>query len=113
MIKLVWTAFSILALGASARAQCLDWSEPEPPAGLIDTVAGSGSVHAFAVHDDGSGPALYVAGQFAGMGAALSTNVARWNGSTFEPLAGLPRNCRKKNNPNQIYVLLHLCGQKG
>ncbi len=90
LIKLVWTAFSILALGASARAQCLDWSEPEPPAGLIDTVAGSGSVHAFAVHDDGSGPALYVAGQFAGMGAALSTNVARWNGSTFEPLAGLP-----------------------
>jgi hypothetical protein len=48
-------------------------------------VAGGGSppVRALAVFDDGTGPALYVGGQFSTVGGVNASNVARWNGSTW------------------------------
>ena len=55
-----------------------------------------GVVKALAVFDDGSGPALYAAGGFSEAGGSPANNVARWNGSDWEPLAsgiGLFSNC--------------------
>lgn len=53
---------------------------------IIDPGGPSGSVEALAVHDDGSGPALFVGGFLATFG-----NVARWNGSEWAMLGpGLP-----------------------
>jgi hypothetical protein len=41
------------------------------------------SVNAFAVFDDGSGPALYAGGGFTAIGAAPISFIARWNGTTW------------------------------
>jgi len=43
---------------------------------------------AMAVFDDGRGAALYVAGDIRTAGGQDVSNVARWDGSTWEPLAG-------------------------
>lgn len=40
------------------------------------------------VHDDGTGPALYVGGDFDFGGATLLNRIGRWDGSTWTPLAG-------------------------
>ncbi len=47
-------------------------------------------VEALAVFDDGggSGPALYAAGSFMAAGGPLLNRIARWNGSSWAPLAG-------------------------
>lgn len=37
-------------------------------------------------YDDGSGPALYVGGLFGNAGGATSSNIARWNGSSWSSL---------------------------
>jgi len=41
----------------------------------------NGTARALAVHDDGSGPALFVAGDFSQAGGMAATRIARWNGS--------------------------------
>ena len=52
--------------------------------------AGGDGVHALAVFDDGTGPALYVAGSFSQASGVLANNIAKWDGSTWSPLgAGL------------------------
>jgi len=48
---------------------------------------GSGFVDAFAVYDDGSGPALFVGGSFTSAGGVPANNVARWDGSAWTALA--------------------------
>ena len=49
------------------------------------------AVHALAVHDDGSGPALYATGQFHTAGGSPANNVARWNGTSWSTLgSGIP-----------------------
>ena len=53
---------------------------------------GSGSlddhgVHALAIYDDGSGPALYAGGNFLVMSGATARNIARWDGQAWHPLA--------------------------
>jgi hypothetical protein len=45
-------------------------------------------VNALAVYDDGSGPALYVGGDFTHAGGVPANHIARWNGSAWSPLAG-------------------------
>jgi len=48
------------------------------------------SVEALHVHDDGGGPALYVAGDFTMAGAVAASGIARWSGSAWSALgAGL------------------------
>lgn len=47
-----------------------------------------GEVRAALTWDDGSGDALYVAGYFVSAGGVLVNNIARWNGSSWSPLAG-------------------------
>jgi hypothetical protein len=43
-------------------------------------------VRALAVFDDGSGPALYAAGQFSAFGGLTTDSIARWNGSAWAPV---------------------------
>ena len=45
-----------------------------------------GDVHALAVFDDGSGPALYAAGVFTLAGGVAASNVARWDGASWSAL---------------------------
>jgi len=45
-------------------------------------------VHALAVFDDGSGPALYAGGSFTTAGGNAASHIARWNGSSWSPLGG-------------------------
>ncbi len=51
----------------------------------------SGTVNAAAIFDDGSGPALYIAGTLSVVGGLPVNRIARWNGSTWSSVgAGLP-----------------------
>jgi hypothetical protein len=53
------------------------------------TTGGDG-VHALAVFDDGTGPALFATGSFSEAGGVSADNIAKWDGSTWSPLdAGL------------------------
>ena len=45
-----------------------------------------GEVHALAVYDDGSGPALYAGGAFTSAGGVQVNRIARWDGSTWAAL---------------------------
>ena len=48
---------------------------------------GSGiQVSALAVYDDGSGDALYAAGQFTTAGTVAASNIAKWDGNAWSPL---------------------------
>jgi hypothetical protein len=44
------------------------------------------TVQAMCTYDDGSGPALYVGGLFAGAGGIRTNNIAKWNGSSWSAL---------------------------
>ncbi len=44
------------------------------------------SVRALAIFDDGSGPALYVGGNFATAGGITVNGIAKWDGDTWSPL---------------------------
>jgi len=48
----------------------------------------SGEVRASLVFDDGTGPALYVAGDFATAGGAIVRNIAKWDGQEWSGLNG-------------------------
>ena len=54
----------------------------------IETVGGAfdGSIRALAVYDDGTGPALYAAGDFIFVGGVHVNFIAKWNGSTWSNL---------------------------
>jgi len=52
---------------------------------LLDPVR----VSALAVHDDGSGPALYAGGKFTTAGGVAVDNIARWDGASWTPVSGL------------------------
>src|SRR5262245_30350245 len=45
-----------------------------------------GSVTSLVVHDDGSGPALFVGGFFTSAGGVAASNIARWNGTSWSAL---------------------------
>jgi hypothetical protein len=47
---------------------------------------GSATINAMVVFDDGTGPALYVAGTFTSAGSIDAMNVARWDGVNWTPL---------------------------
>lgn len=46
----------------------------------------SGRARALALYDDGSGPALYIAGRFETAGSTPARNIARWNGESWSAL---------------------------
>lgn len=47
-----------------------------------------GTVHSLCVFDDGAGPAFFAGGTFSVAGAIVANNIAKWNGSEWESLAG-------------------------
>src|SRR5437764_10228245 len=69
-----------LVVVAPAFAQCTPaWTTPAP-GGLND------STLAMVVHNDGSGPALFVGGNFGTAGTGAASRVAKWNGSAWSNL---------------------------
>lgn len=68
----------ILAVSASAQ---LEWVK-----GRFSLMGLDGPVSASVIYDDGTGPALYVAGHFQVAGGAKALNIAKWNGSCWLPL---------------------------
>ena len=46
------------------------------------------TVRCSALHDDGSGPALYVGGGFFTIGGVVSPGIARWDGTTWTSVGG-------------------------
>ena len=62
------TAWSIVGGGTT----------PGSPSPIFDMV----------VHDDGSGPALYVGGRFTSAGGVPVNNIARWNGTAWSDVGG-------------------------
>src|SRR5262245_6872612 len=67
--------------GAAASAQCTPHWSLLP---MMDEFACC--VNALAVYDDGSGPALYAAGDFAQAGGVAANGIARWDGQAWHSL---------------------------
>ena len=78
--------FALLALGACAASSPLATAQAEwqPTFGGLPGV--NGQVYDAAVYDDGNGPLLYVAGTFDSASGLEASNIARWNGSSWEAL---------------------------
>lgn len=85
---------ALVSVAASADPVASSSRRAEPCAGGCGWQPGmslpdiSGPVWAMAVFDDGSGPALYVGGEFATAGNVIVNNIAKWNGSAWSPLPG-------------------------
>ncbi len=71
-------------VGNIAQWDGLDWEllDDGPEPGF------DGPVHALAVHDDGSGPALYAAGAFSRAGLVAANSIARFDGQRWSILTG-------------------------
>jgi hypothetical protein len=52
------------------------------------TGGSNNSVRSLVVHDDGTGPALYVGGKFDFAGGVPVSGIARWNGQTWSDVGG-------------------------
>ena len=72
-----------VAVDYVAKSDGATWSAVGAPGSGVDK-----RVHALAVHDDGSGPALYAGGEFALVGGAVSRGVARWDGTAWSGVGG-------------------------
>lgn len=46
----------------------------------------NGEANALIVHNDGSGPAIYVGGEFTGAGLEVTARIARWDGEAWSPV---------------------------
>ena len=71
---LLLAATWLIVVALPTPAQCLHWSKGFG----LDSV--DGSVHELFVHDDGTGPALFVGGEFSTAGDVLAAAIARWDG---------------------------------
>jgi hypothetical protein len=60
-----------------------------PTFGQEPGVQVAGFIYASAVFDDGSGPALYVGGNFTSAGGITASHIARWDGSSWSVLDGM------------------------
>lgn len=85
--KLYATGLFTEAGGSPAsRIACWDGATWSPLGGGLTQGSPFTSGASLAVHDDGSGPALYVGGLFDNAGGLFSKNVARWDGSAWEAM---------------------------
>ncbi|HEX6884913.1 MAG TPA: HYR domain-containing protein [Planctomycetota bacterium] len=80
---------SFTSAGGVAASRIARWNGASWTA-LGTGVSGSAplGVASLLVHDDGSGPALYVGGHFEQAGGVLVNHIARWNGAGWSGLAG-------------------------
>jgi len=62
---------------------------PEDFARVLGRIGVTPGTHVV-VYDDGSGPALYATGSFQTAGAVAASRIARWNGTTWSELSGVP-----------------------
>ena len=77
----VASTWALLTSAASSQACTPAWEPTFSGAtGLSD------DVHALAVFDDGSGPALYAAGYFLSAGEVTVNRIAKWDGTVWSPL---------------------------
>lgn len=67
-----------------AKWDGMEWSALAGPAGI----GLSGSGYSLAVFDDGTGPALYVGGNFINAGGRFVDRIAKWDGSDWSALIG-------------------------
>ena len=80
---------SFSGAGMASSNNVLKWNGTSWSA--LGTGVGGGFVDkvlALQVHNDGSGPALYVGGYFATAGGTSAGNIAKWNGASWSPLGG-------------------------
>jgi len=78
-------AFMIAAVSNTFGGQCVsEWTAVQGPTGI----GVFGLTNAFAVFDDGSGPALYSGGDFTHAGGVPAANIARWDGTAWSALTG-------------------------
>ncbi len=56
--------------------------------GVSDGAVSYPFVFALAVHEDGSGPGLFVGGDFTTAGTTSAANIAKWNGSSWSDVGG-------------------------
>jgi len=76
------SACAVFALSSLALAQAPTWVDTFSSPGTSD------AVYDTLVFDDGSGEALYAAGEFGSAGKAPAMGVARWDGSQWQALGG-------------------------
>ena len=76
---LLLATLSCLALGSFGQGSC-SWSP------LGSGVPGLFAVRVLTVFDDGTGPALYVGGNFTQAGGVSANYIARWDGAALSPL---------------------------
>jgi hypothetical protein len=50
----------------------------------------SANIRAMAVYDDGQGPALYAGGTISSVGGVMYNNIAKWQGTEWQPIGGPP-----------------------
>lgn len=85
MKRLITLAVSVAVACSAAAQPCThEWMG-------VTTGTQSGGVNAvrcLAVFDDGTGPALYVGGQFTTAGGVAATNIARWDGTAWSAVGG-------------------------
>jgi hypothetical protein len=60
-------------------------------------------VNAFAVFDDGTGPALYAGGDFTTAGGVAANRVAKWNGTSWSVLGAAPNGVNGTVNALAVY----------
>lgn len=77
-------------VGASAAAEFdgAAWAPVVPGAGLGYPAYGEPRIRAFALHDDGTGRALFAAGEFRSAGDAAADHVARFDGTDWRAVGG-------------------------
>jgi len=82
----VFAASGEVAAQGMARWKAGAW---EPIGDLVALSTGGvpARVRALHAHDAGSGPELYAAGAFRSIGGVNATNIAKWTGSSWQPLA--------------------------
>jgi hypothetical protein len=71
-----------LALPLPPQEPCGAWSPGFEVPGVDDRITAS------AVFDDGTGPALYVAGHFQAAGTVRASQIARWDGTSWSGVGG-------------------------
>ncbi|MBI1852815.1 MAG: hypothetical protein HYR85_20940 [Planctomycetes bacterium] len=78
-----------LAAGDSPASRIATWTGSEwvPLGSGLDGV-GVVAALSLAEYDDGTGPGLYVGGQFATAGGQAASNIARWNGTSWSAVGG-------------------------